>query len=133
MRHLSAELSSPKVREQHDHCLNIIMERTGSDTQTNTQGRIQDLSEGGARFISEQKSRFRNKKKRKDRYFSCFAQVFFPLSAIKKLCWNLRGGDEGPAAPANTEPRIWIQVVKFQPKHQNSFLLLTNEISFKPP
>ena len=55
------------------------------DTQTNTQGRIQDLSEGGNRFISEQKSRFRNKKKRKDRYFSCFAQVFFPLSAIKKL------------------------------------------------
>ena len=30
-RHLAAKLSSPKVREQHDHCLNIIMERTGSD------------------------------------------------------------------------------------------------------
>ena len=27
----SGQTSSPKVREFHDHCLNIMMERTGSD------------------------------------------------------------------------------------------------------
>ena len=44
------------------------------------QGLIQDLSEGGARIISEQeKSRFRNKKTCRDRYFSCFALGFLSL------------------------------------------------------
>jgi len=44
------------------------------------QGRIQDLSEGGARFISEQKHPDLGTKFFKDRYFSCFALGYLSLN-----------------------------------------------------
>ena len=53
---------------------------------TQNQGRIQDFSEGGARFISERKHPDLGTTFSKDRYFSCFCTRFFiPLSAFKEL------------------------------------------------
>ena len=73
------------------------------------QGRIQDLSEGGARFISELKSPDLGTKRRTEDeillWLSCFAlAVFFPLSAIEELFWNLRGGMRRSCRPPYIRP-----------------------------
>ena len=57
------------------------------------QGPIQDLSEGGARFISEQNFL------RSILFLFC-TRFFFPKSAIEKLFWNLRGATRTPLNPS---------------------------------
>ena len=52
VRHLAAKLSSLKVHEFHDHCLNIIMERTGSGVVNTLKEAIKDATFYGEFSIS---------------------------------------------------------------------------------
>ena len=63
------------------------------DTQTNTQGRIQDTGEGGARFISEQKHPdLGTKRKDKIDIYPVLHRFSFPSVLLRRYSEILGGG-----------------------------------------